>query len=266
MQRTLYACRLFRLGAFRCWPDEPRWRHVNVIHGGPHVVFPLTSAVIQHAGREPVLTNPNHVVFYNAGERYRRRLHDASGDRSLFVDLSPELLRELAGGRDDFPFGHGPSEVGSFAMHHALVRRLHAELIDPLEVEERVLGALRRVVGDGFRFNRVRPGRASTHERHRELAEDAKALLTTHVRERRPLSFFARALHTSEFHLARVFRAETGFTLHGYRTQLRLRLALDRLADGDEIGALAHELGFASHSHFTDSFRRVFGTAPSRMG
>jgi AraC family transcriptional regulator len=264
VERTLYECQLFRLGAFRCAPDEPRWRYVNVIRGGPHVVFPLTSAVIQHAGREPVLMNPNHVVFYNAGERYRRRLHDAEGDRSLFVDLRPELLRELAGGRDEFPFGHGPSAVGSFAMHHTLARRLHAGLIDPLEVEERVLAALRRVVGDGFLFNRIRPGRASTHERHRALAEDTKALLTTHVCERRPLSFFARALHTSEFHLARVFRAETGFSLHGYRTQLRLRLALDRLAQSDEVGTLAHELGFASHSHFTDSFRKVFGVAPSR--
>ena len=65
---------------------------------------------------------------------------------------------------------------------------------------------------------------------------------------------------------ARVFREETGFSLHGYRTQLRLRLALDALAAGREIGELAHDLGFASHSHFTDSFRRVFGVAPSRMG
>jgi AraC family transcriptional regulator len=266
VERTLYDCDLFRLGEFRCAPDEPRWRHVNVIHGGPHVVFPLTSAVIQHVGREPVLTNPNHVVFYNAGERYRRTLHDASGDRSLFVDLRHELLRELADGRDEFPFGHGPSAVGSFAIHHSLARRLYAGLVDPLEVEERVLGALRRVVGDGFRFHGMRGGRAATQERHRSLVEDAKALLTTHVSEARPLGFFAHALHTSEFHLARVFRAETGFSLHGYRTQLRLRLALDALAAGREIGELAYDLGFASHSHFTDSFRRVFGVAPSRMG
>jgi AraC-like DNA-binding protein len=31
------------------------------------------------------------------------------------------------------------------------------------------------------------------------------------------------------------------------------------------LTALALELGFASHSHFTDTFRRAFGVAPSAV-
>jgi AraC-like DNA-binding protein len=80
------------------------------------------------------------------------------------------------------------------------------------------------------------------------------------------LEFFARTLHTSEFHLARVFRNGTGFSLFGYRRHLRLRVALDLLADpGVELTAVAHTLGFATHSHFTDSFRQTFGVTPSAL-
>ena len=43
------------------------------------------------------------------------------------------------------------------------------------------------------------------------------------------LTALARALHTSPFHLARVFRSETGFTVEGYRQALRLRAALELL-------------------------------------
>jgi len=63
-----------------------------------------------------------------------------------------------------------------------------------------------------------------------------------------------------------VFRRQTGFSLHQYRTQLRLRLALERLPESaGSLTSLAFELGFASHSHFTDTFRREFGVAPSAV-
>ena len=73
-------------------------------------------------------------------------------------------------------------------------------------------------------------------------------------------------MHASPFHLARVFQQRTGLPVHRYLTKLRLRAALERLADGaNDLTALALDLGFSSHSHFTDSFRREFGRAPSEV-
>ena len=68
------------------------------------------------------------------------------------------------------------------------------------------------------------------------------------------------------FHLARVFKARTGFSLHAYRNQLRLRAALERLAEpGVDLIDIALDLGFSSHSHFTETFRRSFGKTPSAV-
>ena len=73
---------------------------------------------------------------------------------------------------------------------------------------------------------------------------------------------------SSPFHLARLFRASTGWSLHGYREQIRLRGALELLTERRAPGGLAWlaaEFGFASHAYFDDRFRRTFGRSPSHV-
>ncbi len=77
--RILYSGKLGTVGVFRCPPGNPRWQGVNVNGDQPLAAFPWTSVVIHQVGREPVLANSNHVIFYGPGTRYRRALHDARG-------------------------------------------------------------------------------------------------------------------------------------------------------------------------------------------
>lgn len=73
------------------------------------------------------------------------------------------------------------------------------------------------------------------------------------------------ALHCfpSPCHLAWVSPRYTGYTLHAFQTQLRLRMALKYLREGNAgLSALALRLGFSHHSHFTSSFRRSFQLTP----
>jgi AraC family transcriptional regulator len=94
--------------------------------------------------------------------------------------------------------------------------------------------------------------------------EAVKAHLASRIGERVSLDDVARAVHVSPFHLARIFQQHTGAPIHRYLTQLRLRTSLERIADGaEDLSALALELGFSSHSHFTDAFRNEFGTTPA---
>jgi hypothetical protein len=44
---------------------------------------------------------------------------------------------------------------------------------------------------------------------------------------------------------------------------MRLALALNLLADCNDLTTLAIDLGFASHSHFSASFKRTYGLTPS---
>jgi AraC family transcriptional regulator len=68
------------------------------------------------------------------------------------------------------------------------------------------------------------------------------------------------------FHLSRIFRRETGLTLHRAIVRLRLREGLERLLDEpQQISRIALDVGFSSHSHFTDAFRAEFGHSPQQV-
>jgi len=259
------------VGEFRCPPDDRAWREANVIGDRAHVVFPRTPVVIRHAGREPVLATANHAMLYDAHQRYERELRSAAGDDCVFVELPAESLAALAeegaslvaeDGR--LRATHAAIDRQTYLLQHLLVRQLREEPRDVLFAEDLTarlaLAALRRAPSSR------RPSRRTTTSAHRRLAEAAKAELAADPAARTTLGRLAARLHTSPFHLARVFRAETGFTLAHYRRSLRLRAALERLPVGSrDLSALAFELGFSSHSHFAASFRREFGVPPTAV-
>jgi AraC family transcriptional regulator len=265
MFEELFAGRAVRVGILRCEPAEPIWRGLEACDSPALVTFPLTSVVVEHERGGPVLANANHAMFFNRGERYERRPHDARGDVSVGVALAPRLLERLTRGEAALPFLQGPCAPDVYLAQHSVVHRLqNGTRLDPDFVEETIVGVAARAVADGFALRRLRQSRrAATRAMHHTLVERAKTILTERPAEPWTLDAVARQLHTSEFHLARIFRTATGFGIHQYRSELRLRLALDLLDDAAvKVGELAHRLGYSSHSHFTDAFTAAFGAPP----
>jgi AraC-like DNA-binding protein len=83
--------------------------------------------------------------------------------------------------------------------------------------------------------------------------------------DRRTLAVLARGSGASVRTLQRSFRAETGMTLGMWRQQLRLGHALQGLAAGGSVTAVAFDAGYASVSAFVSAFRRTFGQPPARF-
>jgi len=76
----------------------------------------------------------------------------------------------------------------------------------------------------------------------------------------------ANAVTTSPHHLRRIFASSTGSTISRYRNPIRVRLALERIAEGEESLALvAAELGFADQAHLTRVVRDHAAEPPSRL-
>ena len=139
--------------------------------------------------------------------------------------------------------------------------------MDTLQVDELAMALLSRLVEEGPWDKKTRQlaARASTERAHRDWAVHAQEALNRRFREPTSLDELAREVHCSPYHLARVFRRETGRTIHAYLVQLRLREALERLDRATDLTQLALSLGFASHSHFTDAFRGTYGVSPSSL-
>jgi AraC-like DNA-binding protein len=102
--------------------------------------------------------------------------------------------------------------------------------------------------------------------RPRTSVEAVKRLIVGTPSAPHHLRDLATDVGVSPFHLARIFRADTGESPHQYLLRIRMDRALSRLSLGEsDLSRLAHDLGFSSHSHFSTVFRRHFGDTPARV-
>jgi AraC family transcriptional regulator len=135
-----------------------------------------------------------------------------------------------------------------------------ARHVAPADLEELALELARSVIAP----HAVKRGTLVTERRR--IVRAAIAQLHDHLAENLPVSTLAGRIGCSPFHLMRVFQRETGATLRRYRIRLRVAAAIERLAAGhDDLATLACELGFASHAHLCDVFRREVGGSPSQL-
>lgn len=165
-----------------------------------------------------------------------------------------------------FRFGHTPSDPLVFLLHEQLRHAARSGKGARLALDEAAVRLLAALLESAYRRRGISGGRsrAATSELHHEQMRRTALLLATRFAEDLSLDAIARAVHSSPYHLARVFRRKSGLSIHQYRHRLRLREALQRLAEGNtDLTGLALELGFSSHSHLTDAFRQAFGISPS---
>jgi AraC-like DNA-binding protein len=110
----------------------------------------------------------------------------------------------------------------------------------------------------------IRRASAPAERRRRELVEAVKLMISERLEGPPSLTELAFELGCSPYHLSHTFRAAAGLSLRGYLRRLKARVAAERLVAGTRhLTALALDLGYADHSHFTNSFRREWGVSPS---
>ncbi len=275
---SLYESSLLEVGDFRCASVEVDRVVEDNISPRAFICFPRRGSFYHQRRGKKEFADPNHVLFFSVGERVKISYPRSEGDDSTFFSISSELLREILKPTHPelaesetplFPFCQVLSDPGTFLKH-----RLILDLVDrvgggeSIAVEEKVIDLAQRSIlsgaeGTSFESEDIRP---ATRRAHREQVEHAKTLLAKHYQKNLDLNDIARAVASSPYHLARIFKREVGVPIHRYLNRLRLRASLDYLPEW-ELGLtdLALELGYSSHSHFSEAFRREFGLSPSEL-
>lgn len=272
---SIYDGQQVKIGQFICPVAAPNFSNTGPIQNGPIIVFPRIGVEITHAGHTPIVADPNTVVFYNDGQEYRRGKVSPQGDRCEWFAFAPSLVREVVSHVDPttadhdanlFGVTHGPTAADIYFRQRLVVEHIlkHPEP-NALFIEETMLNLLGQVVAHAYQAHDKRPSRKNaTRRAHSELVFDAKTLIAHRYQSNLTLEDIAGTLFVSPYHLCRVFRHETGLTLHTYLNQIRLRASLEPISEGaQEVTDIALEAGFSSHSHFTSAFRRTFGEPPS---
>jgi AraC-like DNA-binding protein len=97
-----------------------------------------------------------------------------------------------------------------------------------------------------------------TDPRVRAIAERLIADPADH----RELAVWADQVHSSVRTLSRLFLSETGLTFARWRTHVRIRAAIQTLANGATVEATARAVGYRKTSAFIATFRRTTGHTP----
>ena len=75
----------------------------------------------------------------------------------------------------------------------------------------------------------------------------------------------ADRVYLSRYHFMRLFKAQTGSTVHAYVRQKRLLYASRLIREGVSASKAAADSGFADYSSFHRAFRECFGMSPGKL-
>jgi AraC family transcriptional regulator len=246
------------------------------------VCLPYHGAFVWHVGRDDVVADPNRVLFVRGEEEFGVSRPVSGGYGELIVTARPDLLADLLEVPErrlaDHVLFRQRSAPASAALQRRGIEFLHAAAAGDaggcgdrdgsgdggLAAEEWMVSFVRASLASAGAADAAHAGDAiEVSPSTLRLVGRAKTYLAANLSEPMRLERIARAAGTTPAYLTSMFRRVEGRPLHKYLVQLRLARALVELPKTTDLTALACELGFSSHSHFTAVFRRTFGCTPS---
>jgi AraC family transcriptional regulator len=230
------------------------------------VVFPYRGVYVRHLGQEQAVAEANQAFFFNAAEGYTVSHPLPGGDASLTLVIGETQLRELAPPallRDGAALAFRQQRLRIDARAQVLVallrHSLREKIAEPLEAEGLALTLIQRALGP--RTAHAAGASVGTQR----LVDRVKLVLASDLARRWTLAEIAAEVRGSPVYLTQVFQQVEGLPLYRYQLRLRLARALDLIAQYDDLTALSLDLGFSSHSHFSASFRQMYGRSPSEF-
>jgi AraC family transcriptional regulator len=180
-----------------------------------------------------------------------------SGAKVLYVEIPPERVRTF--GQEDASHLTTISAQGGLVEWTA--RHLYNEFDNPDRFSALVLDSfVMQLFAQLWRRSRRLPCSVPAWLGH------AEELIGSRFKEPLSLATLASAVHVHPVHLAREFRRHFRCTVGEQIRRLRIEYACEQLTSTSRnLSDIALAAGFADQSHFTVSFKKEMGTAPSRF-
>lgn len=271
VERVIHASALTAIGVLQSPPHSGYFTGEHLVTNYL-VAFPRSTLWIHQDRGRRFVADPTVATIYNRGQVLRRAPIGTEGDVGEWLAVAEPIAREVvaahdpaaAAGPSPLRFTNAPVSARLYRRQRTLTRLVRRGEADPLLVDESVITLFGEVIAASYQAQGREALVTGGAPQRRQLVDRAREFLAATYRSNLGVTEIAHACDTSVYHLCRVFRLHTGQTLHGYRRDLRLRVALGQVGRyrGD-LARLAIDLGFFSHSHFTGSFSRQFGMSPA---
>ena len=217
------------------------------------------------------LLQPGDVVLIGSRSAHRPELEDSTYER-IIIYIDPEFLQQSSTA--------GCELMGLFAGDQGHVLRLRESARK--KVFSQAYALEKEMSGDEYGREilcsaalmrlLVEIGRARRQEGAMNPSpvtpEDPRVLewmdfLDRNLSEDLDMDQLAEHFFVSKFHMMRLFKAETGFTVHTYLMQRRLLAARNLIEKGMRATEACYRCGFRSYSSFTRAYSKHFGTTPT---
>ena len=221
-----------------------------------------------HAGKMRVIT-AGQIVIINPGEIHSGNAVDADGWRyRMFYPgaiLMRQIAQEMTGRVWSLPYF--PQCVVDDPMVARQLCQLHL-LLEQTTDRMAHDAAFRLAFGALIERHAIdKPGPVLAYSRRdmREIVRSAQTYIQSHLDQSITLNDVATACGVSAYHIAKVFKDETGLPPHQYLNNVRIMQARHLLRTGQPIADVAYATGFTDQSHLTRWFKRIVGVPPGKF-
>lgn len=258
--------RLFHLRDTAMAPVD--W-HYHTFH---KIIFFLAGQAAYDIEGQRYTLLPGDILLVGGGAIHRPQVSGEAPYERVILYLSPEFLRAES------------TEDCDLEACFAMARRAFRFALRPVARDTRlraVLSELERALGQGgfgaallcrslllqllIGVSRGLLEHDLTYVADAACNEKTVAILqylNAHLTERIAIDDLAARFYLSKFHMMRRFRAETGYTIHGYLVGKRLLLARELMRGGMRATDACYQSGFQDYSTFSRAFKRQFGRTP----
>lgn len=218
------------------------------------------------------LLQPGDVVLVGSRSVHRPELESGNPYERIIIYISPDFLQKMSTADCDLleiftmDTGHvlrlkEGERKKIFAMTAALEKELSGEDYGREIISNVYLLRLLVEVGRQRR-------RKDTQTPHPVIPQNPRVLewmayIDNHLAEDLDMDALAERFYISKYHMMRLFRAETGFTIHTYLLQRRLLAARQLIEKGMRATEACYRCGFRSYSSFTRAYNKHFGSTPT---
>lgn len=104
----------------------------------------------------------------------------------------------------------------------------------------------------------IYPDTSSTNEQIQQIL----AYLNDHLTESIRIEQLSERFHISRYHMMRLFKQETGYSIGDYVTSKRLIVAKELLQQDYPLTEVCYMSGFSSYTTFSRSYKAMYGKSP----
>ena len=116
-----------------------------------------------------------------------------------------------------------------------------------------------------IQIGRMAPAAPERSEQADPKIRQVLSYINEHLAEELPVELLAEQVYLSRYHFMRLFKAQTGSTVHAYVRQKRLLCAARLIREGAPAAKAAADSGFGDYSAFHRAFRECFGISPGEL-